>query len=246
MRYLFDNYVASRFLGVRVNDPMIEKFMKSVKGILNELVSHFLVDYSVLKDIDYKDAFEAYKQFYRIYRGDYVQSEIIKEAPEKVEVYQILLDTFFYAEMDKRINEYYGKLYDRYVPALSEKNRADLEVYIEEKNNEKNKREKEMIERLDKGIAELELLRKDYDEKMDKMIDGESNMPSYAEFIEMEKKEGKKSFSEIIRDKFPKIFNKDKDKDKAEEKVIVNNHVAEEEVKKQEVMLEEPILGISI
>ncbi|MBD3362394.1 hypothetical protein GF362_01605 [Candidatus Dojkabacteria bacterium] len=167
-KYLFDKYVASRFLGTRINDPMVSNFMKSVKKIINELISDFLVDYTAIRGYEFELVLEAYEHYYTLFAGDIDIIEKEAEADKDQKIYEILHDTYFYEELEKRINDYFKKMYDKYVPGLTEKAKKELQEYIDQKNRERNEFLDEMIEHLDKDIQEAEAALDNIQIKIDK------------------------------------------------------------------------------
>lgn len=165
-KYLFDKFVASRFLGTRVNDPMVMRFMISVKKILNEIIAEFIIDYATVRGYTFKTVFDAYKEYRNIY-GE--ESESIGKDPtnENEDVYKILLDNFFYSELEKRIYDYYKKMYDKYVPGLTEKAKKELDEYIKQKNQEREDYYDKLIQLMDEGLKKTRSLRKKAEEMIE-------------------------------------------------------------------------------
>jgi hypothetical protein len=168
-KYLLDEYIVSKFLGVGIDDPSIEMFLRNIREMMHLLVSNFLFDYSVLRNIDIDTALAAYYEYLSLLDGSLVDQAGMENIGTKFSAYRILSDEYFYNELEKRIDNYFGKIYAQYVPLLSEEDRQDIDEYIANKNISKQKDIDAMISKVDESLSEIEVMEAQLESKLNQM-----------------------------------------------------------------------------
>lgn len=167
-KYLLDEYIVSKFLGVGIEDASVDLFLRKIREMLNLLVSNFLFDYAVLRNIDIDLALAAYRE----YLG-YIDASLVDGNDESISskfaVYRILGDEYFYNELEKRVNEYIGKIYSQYVPLMSEEDKVDVDEYIANKNKSRIQDIDAMIAKVDESLSEMEIVEAQLESKLDQM-----------------------------------------------------------------------------
>jgi len=167
-KYLLDEFIISKFLGIGIDDSAVEIFLKRVREMLMLLVSNFLFDYSVRKNISIDVATAAYIEYLGYVDGSLVEPEELEPVPKK-EIYRVLGDEHFYNELEKRVDDYIGKIYAQYVPELTEDLKEELDEYIGQKAKDKDNNLAEMISSIDNSLNELEVMETQLENKLDKM-----------------------------------------------------------------------------
>ncbi len=166
-RYLLDEFIVSKFLNVDIEHPSVENFFKKVREMLNLLIPNFLVDYTSLRDVNFDDAFSAYKEYLRLSGSDILEEDGTETLND--EVYKILNDEYFHNGLEERINEYFGKIYNQYVPNLDDSTKIEVDEYIKSKNEEKQKELDQIIGQIDDALEEVDKAEAMLEAKLERM-----------------------------------------------------------------------------